>query len=94
MKSENDLENMLEECKKSVSDGGSREDLILHLHREGFTIVESMKILKEVYKLSLGEAKELVTSHSVWADEVRSADILHEELEKALQGEDANPSVK
>lgn len=84
----NDLENMIEECQKRVSHGASREDLILYLHHEGITIVDSMKVLKEIYKISLGEAKEIVTAHPAWTDEVRSADILHEQLEKALQEED------
>lgn len=89
-----DLENMIEECQKRVSHGASRGDLVLYLHHEGITIVESMKVLKEIYQLSLGEAKELVTAHPAWANEVRGADILHEELEKALQEEDAGPSAK
>ena len=67
---------------------------MLYLRQEGITIVESMKVLKEIYKLSLGEAKELVTAHPVWAAEVRSADSLHEELEKALQEKDLDSSAK
>ncbi|HET8669751.1 MAG TPA: hypothetical protein VFM05_03720 [Candidatus Saccharimonadales bacterium] len=85
-----DLESMMKECQKRASRGASSEDLILYLRREGITIVESMKVLKEIYKLSLGEAKELVTAHPAWADEVRSANILHEELENALQKEDVD----
>ena len=84
------LENMREECQKRLSHGAGPADLILYLHREGITIVESIKALKEIYKLSLGEAKELVTAHPAWAEEVRNADILHEELEKALQKEEVD----
>lgn len=89
-----DLESVMEECRKRVGHGASRGDLILYLRDEGITIVESMKVLKEIYKLSLGEAKELVTAHPAWTDEVRSADILHEELEKALQKQDLDSAAK
>jgi ribosomal protein L7/L12 len=82
-----DFENMLEECRRRISQGVKREDLILYLHNEGLTIIESMKILKKIYNLSLGEAKEQVTAHPAWASEVRSADVLHEELQHALEKE-------
>lgn len=85
-----DLESVMEECQRRVSVGARPDELIVYLRREGITIIETMKVLKEIYKLSLGEAKELVTAHPAWADEVRTADTLHEELEKALQKEDAD----
>ena len=89
-----DSENFLEECRRRVSQGASREDLILYLRHEGSTIVESMKVLKQIYNLSLGEAKEHVTAHPAWAKEVRSADILHEELQDALDKEELDSSTK
>ncbi|MCA1578804.1 MAG: hypothetical protein LC794_15735 [Acidobacteria bacterium] len=89
-----DYENLLEECRRRVSKGASREDLILYLRHEGITIVESMKVLKEIYSLSLAEAKEQVTAHPAWANEVRSADILHEELQDALEKEDVDSLPK
>jgi len=89
-----DLEKTMKECQERVSHGACRGNIILYLHRRGTTIIESMKVLKEVYNLSLGEAKAEVTAHHVWAEEVKSADILHEELGNALQKEDSLPSRK
>jgi len=89
-----DFEDIMKECQEKVGQGASGADIVLYLHRQGATIVESMKVLKEVYKLPLGEAKALVTAHPVWADEIKSADILHEELENALRQEDEPTSKK
>lgn len=86
----NDLETTIEECRKRVNQGASSEDIVLYLHDRGITITESMKVLKEIYNLPLGKAKELVTAHPIWANQVRNADILHEELEKSLQNKDVN----
>ena len=88
-----DLTKFIEDCKGRVSRGASREELILYLHDQGLTIVETMRILKETYKLSLGKAKEIVTAHPVWANEVKGADRLHSDLEKALSDDAVDSSA-
>ena len=85
---ENDLEKLIGECEKKITQGASREELILHLKQEGLTIIESMKVVKKIYKVSLQEAKEMVTTHSAWVDEARVADSLHEELEELFHNEE------
>ncbi|HKY30184.1 MAG TPA: hypothetical protein VJM12_19800 [Pyrinomonadaceae bacterium] len=89
----NNLKSLVLDCQQRISQGASREDLILYLNQKGLTIVESMRILKETYQVSLGEAKKMVTAHPVWADTVRDGDILHEELEKAVIEEEADSSM-
>lgn len=84
----NDPETLLKECQERANQGATCEDIVLYLHRGGATITESMKIVRDVCRLSLGEAKALVTAHPVWADVVSSADVLHAELENALQKEE------
>lgn len=84
------LAKLIHECQTRVSHGASCGELVFYLHEQGLTIVESMRVLKETYNLSLGEAKEIVTAHPIWANAVRNADSLHEELEKALRNEAEN----
>lgn len=57
-----------------------QSDVILHLNREGLSIVESIKIVRILYKLPLGEAKRIVSSHQVWETTVRNHEHSHEEL--------------
>ena len=58
----------------------SQSDVILHLNREGLPIVESIKIVRILYKLPLGEAKRIVSNHQVWETTARNHEPFHEEL--------------
>ena len=85
---ENNLEKLIGECEKKVTQGASREELIVYLKQEGLTIIESMQVVKKIYKVSLQETKETVTTHSAWADQARVADSLHEDLEELFSNEE------
>lgn len=87
----NDFINIVKKCRESIKHGMSSEDIILYLHQKGATITESMKVIRELYGLSLGEAKALVTAHPIWTDTVRGADVLHQEIGNALQKETELP---
>ncbi len=67
-------------CQKEISDGKSNEEIIELLHASGLTITESIKIIMELLKISLGEAKMMVAGHSVWNDVVVAASALHDDL--------------
>ncbi len=58
----------------------SLSDVILCLNREGLSITESIKIVRELYRLPLGEAKQIVSSRPVWETTVRNHEPFHEEL--------------
>lgn len=45
---------------------------IVFLHAEGLSIVESIRVVTELYGLGLGEAKRLVTANPVWAEVVEA----------------------
>jgi len=55
------------------------EQVVLWLHKNGFSMLESVKILRKLKCLSLGEAKAIVGNHSAWRDAVTMSG----ELERA-----------
>lgn len=82
----NNLEPVIKQCRVMItSQNAGPNDVITYLHSEGINMIDSMKALRELYGLSLGEAKSLVTAHPAWDDEVSNADVLHKELLTALE---------
>jgi ribosomal protein L7/L12 len=78
-------QEIVDRCKELTNQGLNRDDLIAYLHQEGATIMESLKVLMQVFGLSLGDAKQVVSAHPVWKDTVAAAAPLHEELEKEIE---------
>ena len=72
---------VIEEYLHHVHKDESIEDVIAHLHMEGLTITDSMKVLRLLYGIRLGEAKKLVAAHPVWLSVVQANEPFHAELE-------------
>jgi hypothetical protein len=71
----------IEEYRQRIHNDESIEDVIAHLHMEGLTITDSMKALRLLYTIPLGEAKKLVAAHPVWLSVVQVNEPFHVELE-------------
>lgn len=69
--------------------GRSREDLIRDMKQHGLTILEAIKTSRELFGISLGEAKLLVSSHPDWRQTAESGAPLHEEIIRAFKDADA-----
>lgn len=83
----NNLRKAVDECRAATERGATREEIVARLHERGISIIDSMKVLKELYGLSLGEAKAVVTAHPAWISAVTRADVLHGEIVEALSKE-------
>ena len=58
----------------------------------GLTIIDSIKVLRNNYELSLGESKELVSGHPVWVKEVKANEPLHRDaIQVANQSTNKKP---
>lgn len=83
-------EHIVEDCQEQVARGASQEDIIANLHAQGVNIIESMRVIREVYGVGLGDAKRIVTAHPVWTPLVQHWDPIHaaliEELAKEAKG--------
>ena len=60
-------------------------DMIFMLKQEGLSIIDSIKVVRDVYGLSLGQSKIVVTSHPCWVEFVQASEPLHDELEKLAE---------
>lgn len=85
------IEVTVEECEEVAKNAG-REDLIRYMHDRGLSIMDSIKVVRWMYALSLGEAKRIVTAHPIWTNVVRNADTVHEQLIDALVHGSDSPS--
>lgn len=74
------IDDILSKYKVLIEQGMSLSDVILYLKREGLSITESIKMVRILYKLPLGEAKQVVSNHRVWETTLRNNEPLHEEL--------------
>ncbi len=74
--------------------GRSRADLIREMKRRGLTIIEAIKTARELFGISLGEAKQLVSSHPDWKQTAAAAGPLHEEIIQAFEDADAGNGSK
>jgi len=63
-----------------VKEGLDIDEAIRKLHQYKFSITETMRFLVSEYRVGLGEAKSLVSSHPVWSEVVEASKPLHDEL--------------
>ena len=82
-----DFESLVNECREAMGHGTKIEGPIVFLHERGASIVESIRVIREIYGLPLDGAKAIVAANPVWIDVVTRGDVLHQELETALQDE-------
>jgi hypothetical protein len=75
-------EKLVNEARKRINEGASLEDIVVMLHDEDLSIVESIWVLQQVRNLSISQLKDLVTMHPVWESVVQFTEPLHDELEK------------
>ncbi len=74
------MKSLQDRCKEMVKIGKSEKEIIKFLHKSGCTIAEAIKFAKEIFDISLGDAKNLVASHPSYADIANASSQLHEEL--------------
>lgn len=70
--------------RKRVRNDEPVEQMIVALHDDGFTITDSMKAVRALYGISLGESKQLVTGHPIWYQVVKANEPFHEELVQVM----------
>ena len=63
--------------------GRSEDDILTAVRNGGGWAIESIKVLRTLYGLSLYEAKLQLHASPVWADQVTRWEQLHDEIERA-----------
>lgn len=85
------------EYRQKMREGLSQDAMITDLRDRGFSILDTIKVVRRVCNVSLGEAKEVVARHTAWYVEARRmaafADAMVEELTKEVARQVNNPDA-
>jgi ribosomal protein L7/L12 len=83
---------VLQECHTARDQGVSTEQIVALMRDRGLTIAEAIKASVAVFGVSLGDAKDIVSSNAAWSDIAVAAEPLHNELHRLFEviNEDGN----
>ena len=62
------MEDLLALAREMRLSGKELDDVLAELRGRGASIIDSLKIVREVERVSLGEAKLIVDASPAWAD--------------------------
>jgi ribosomal protein L7/L12 len=83
-----DLAYLVNLASRKRREGCSLEEVLASLRSAGATIIDSLKVVREVEGVRLGRAKEIVDSSATWADMRESNEKLRSVAEQALEEND------
>jgi ribosomal protein L7/L12 len=82
------VDDTIEFMKKKFGSEPELKDTVLKaFHDKQFSVVEAMRGIRNVYGISLGEAKNIVAQSPLWKNEVEAGDKLHEEVLNVIDKE-------
>lgn len=79
------MESPYDDLRSDISNGATPAELIVSMRRRGFTIIEAIQVAKELFHLSLGEAKALVASHFAYCEFAEASAALHDEIIQVIE---------
>ncbi len=71
--------------KEKLENGATFEEVLVYLRENNVSPVETIKAIKEVKNISLGEAKELFVDSKAWHDVAVEADKMHQDIIDAIE---------
>lgn len=77
-----------------MSDDASIDAALRRLHADGSTIIEAIKHIRNAFGLTLGDAKEVVSSHPSYRAWAQANEPLHDAVIKALVAMAGSSSVE
>lgn len=79
------MNSPIDELRKRVAEGMSQDEAIDAIQRHGLPIIEAIKVMRELYGINLGDAKNAVASHSAYAQAAEASRPLQDEAIRAFQ---------
>jgi len=58
--------------QRRQAEGMSQDAIVADARNQGFSVIDTIKIVRQLYDIGLGEAKIIVTSHPAWAVEAQN----------------------
>lgn len=87
MSGEPDRAELLALARRMEAEGRGTEEVLEAFRARSASIVESMKVMRELKGISLGEAKDLVHYSETWRDLAPAHSHIHEQLIAGLREE-------
>lgn len=72
-------------CEHKLQAGVTLDEVIAYLSAQNVSILDAIKIVRNVGGMPLGEAKQVVSCHAAWRSIVKANEALHDESEAAIQ---------
>lgn len=69
-----------ERFRSAIRAGQSQGEILADMKRTGLTIMDAIKATRELFSVSLGDAKQLVSQHPDWLTVAAASAPLHESL--------------
>jgi len=79
------MNHPIDEFRKRMNEGMSQSEVIYSIQHSGLSIIEAIKLVRELFGISLGAAKDQVASHPAYSEFAKASDPLHEELIRFFQ---------
>jgi Ribosomal protein L7/L12 C-terminal domain len=76
----------IEDAHRLAGAGADRETILFFLRERGFDKIDSIKTVREIYGLSMPDAKELVDHGAAWSDRYDSDMQFRETVLRILRG--------
>ena len=80
----NENETLLDHARRMLSEGQDLETIISLLRESGCHKNDSIRIIRELIGVSLGEAKDIVHFSNAWKDVKERDEAFHDVLEEAI----------
>ncbi len=65
-----DIDQAIARYQHDRAAGASLEQMIFRLHEDGFSIIDSFKVIRAVYTVDLADARYMVSAHPIWSNYV------------------------
>lgn len=85
---------MLDDCRRRFAAGETDEQVIAHLRQRGFSKAETIKLLADLGRVSLGQAKRLVHLSAAWKDVYARDERVHDVVERVARTMNRKPKPK
>lgn len=84
MLEDKEFELLLEEMKKHKESGSNEDDILRLLSEKNASIIDVIKIDKELFHERLAQAKDVVDDHPLWKEKHDQFEAFHNQLYKDL----------
>lgn len=84
MLNQNNYEALVNKVNSEVAHGATEEEILVELRKKEISIIDAIRVVHEVFGISLLKAKNIVSSHPDWIAVHEAHEQFHEDLNNEL----------